>query len=51
LCVLAEPPAFPCSYLATVSDKWLYIADDANLRIIRVKLGYHSEQRVAIDGQ
>ncbi|MBL8796526.1 MAG: SMP-30/gluconolactonase/LRE family protein [Planctomycetia bacterium] len=37
-----------CSYLATVSDKWLYIADDSNLRIIRVKLGYQAEQRVAI---
>ncbi|OAI48998.1 hypothetical protein AYO44_00935 [Planctomycetaceae bacterium SCGC AG-212-F19] len=39
-----------CSYLATVSDKWLYIADDSNMRIIRVKLGYHTEQRVAIGG-
>ncbi|OAI49023.1 hypothetical protein AYO44_01070 [Planctomycetaceae bacterium SCGC AG-212-F19] len=41
----------PCSYLATVSDQWLYIADDANLRIIRVKLGYRTEQRVIIGGQ
>jgi len=40
-----------CSYLATVSDKWLYIADDSNLRIIRVKLGYQTEKRVAIGGQ
>jgi hypothetical protein len=40
-----------CSYLATVSDKWLYIADDSNMRIIRVKLGYHAEQRVAISGK
>jgi C4-dicarboxylate transporter len=37
-----------CSYLAIVSDKWLYIADDSNLRIIRVKLDYHAEKRVAI---
>ena len=40
-----------CSFLATVSDKWLYIADDANLRIIRVKLGYHAEKRVMIGKQ
>lgn len=37
-----------CSYLASVSDKWLYIADDSNLRIIRVRLGYHAEKRVAV---
>lgn len=37
-----------CSYLATVSDRWLYIADDSNLRIIRVKLGYHVDCRVAV---
>ncbi len=37
-----------CSYLTTVSDKWLYIADDSNMRIIRLRLGYHAEQRVAI---
>lgn len=39
-----------CSYLATVSDRWLYIADDANQRIIRVKLGYQTEQHVPIAG-
>ena len=37
-----------CSYLTTVSDKWLYIADDSNMRIIRLKLGYHAEMRVGI---
>jgi hypothetical protein len=37
-----------CSYLATVSDRWLSIADDSNVRIIRVKLGYHVERRAAI---
>lgn len=37
-----------CSYLATVSDKWLYIADDSNMRIIRVKLGYQNERFAAI---
>ena len=37
-----------CSYLTTVSDKWLYIADDSNMRIIRLKLGYHAEKRVGI---
>jgi hypothetical protein len=39
-----------CSYLATVSDRWLYIADDANQRIIRVKLGYQTEQYAPIAG-
>jgi hypothetical protein len=37
-----------CSYVTTVSDKWLYIADDSNLRIIRLRLGYHAEARAAI---
>jgi len=37
-----------CSYIATVSDLWLYIADDSNVRIIRVKLDYHAEQRAAL---
>jgi hypothetical protein len=40
-----------CSYLTTVSDKWLYIADDTNMRIIRVKLGYHAEKRLPIGGE
>ena len=40
-----------CSFLTTVSDKWLYIADDSNMRIIRVKLEYHAEKRVGIGGQ
>ncbi|MBL8799934.1 MAG: SMP-30/gluconolactonase/LRE family protein, partial [Planctomycetia bacterium] len=39
-----------CSFVATVSDKWLYINDEPNLRIIRVKLGYHTEKRVALGG-
>jgi hypothetical protein len=30
------------------NHRWLYIADDANLQIIRVKLRYHMEKRVAI---
>ena len=37
-----------CSYLATVSDRWLYLNDDANVRIIRLKLGYHAEEAVPI---
>jgi hypothetical protein len=37
-----------CSYLATVSDKWLYIADDSNLRIIRIRLAYRAEKRVPL---
>jgi hypothetical protein len=37
-----------CSYVAVESDKWLYINDDGNSRIIRVKLGYRAEERVAL---
>jgi hypothetical protein len=37
-----------CSYLSVVSDKWLYIADDSNARILRVKLGYHVEKRASL---
>ena len=33
-----------CSFLTTVPDRWLYLNDDANLRIIRLKLGYAAEK-------
>jgi len=33
------------------ADKRLYIADDANLRIIRLKLGYHAEKRLEVGGR
>lgn len=32
------------SFVATVSDRWLYINDEANLRLIRLKLGYHVDE-------
>ena len=37
-----------CSYVATETDRWLYLNDDGNNRFIRVKLGYHAEQRTEI---
>ena len=36
------------AYLATESDRRLYAADAANGRILSIKLGYHSEQRVGL---
>ena len=37
-----------CSYLTVLSDRWLYIGDDGNGRIIRVRLGYRAEERVPL---
>lgn len=37
-----------CSFLATESDRWLYLNDDGNSRIIRIRLGYHAEETVAL---
>ena len=31
-------------YVCTVSDKWLYVSDTGNWRVVRIKLGYHAEQ-------
>jgi hypothetical protein len=36
------------AYLATLSDRRLYIADAGNSRIVCVKLGYQAEERVAL---
>jgi hypothetical protein len=36
------------AYLATHTDRRLFIADAGNSRIVSVKLGYHAEQRVAL---
>jgi sugar lactone lactonase YvrE len=37
-----------CSYLGVHSDRWLYLVDDGNWRIVRVKLGYHAEEKLAV---
>jgi hypothetical protein len=36
------------SHLATLSDRYLYIGDVGNGRIVQVKLGYHAEEQVAL---
>ena len=36
------------SYVATLSDRYLYIGDVGNARIAKVKLGYHAEGKVAL---
>jgi hypothetical protein len=35
-------------YVSTVSDKWLYVSDTGNWRVVRIKLGYHAEQAVGL---
>ena len=37
-----------CSFLATEPDRWLYLNDDGNSRIIRIKLAYHTEATVPL---
>ena len=37
-----------CAYVTVLSDKWLYLNDDGNYRIVRVKLGYAAEERVPL---
>ena len=36
-------------YPATHSDRRLFVADSGNGRIVSVKLGYHAEEKVAIE--
>ena len=36
------------AYLATHTDRRLFIADPGNARILSVKLGYHAEEKVAL---
>ena len=43
------PMAWP-SY-TVVSDKYLYVSDLVNLRIVRVKLGYETEETVDVTGE
>jgi len=38
------------SYVATHSDRRLFIADYGNYRILSVKLGYHAEEKIALKG-
>jgi hypothetical protein len=37
-----------CSYLCTVTDKWLYLNDSGSNRVIRLKLGYEAEERMGL---
>ncbi|MCX7806485.1 MAG: hypothetical protein N3A38_15060, partial [Planctomycetota bacterium] len=37
-----------CAYVAVHSDRWLYLCDDGNNRILRVKLGYKAEERAGL---
>lgn len=36
---------------ATDTDRRLFIADPGNQRIASVKLGYHAEEKVALNGK
>jgi hypothetical protein len=36
------------SHVATMTDRYLYIGDVGNGRIVQVKLGYHAEEKVAL---
>ena len=40
--------SFHPNYVATHTDRRLFIADQGNARILSVKLGYHAEERVAL---
>ncbi|KKL91806.1 hypothetical protein LCGC14_1891010, partial [marine sediment metagenome] len=43
-----EVALFNGSYLATHTDRRLFIYDHGNARVLSVKLGYHREQRIAL---
>lgn len=43
-----EVALFHPSFVATHSDRRLFIADYGNYRILSVKLGYHAEEKVAL---
>jgi hypothetical protein len=38
-----------CCYLCTVTDEWLYLNDQGNNRLVRLKLGYAAEQRAPLE--
>ena len=37
-------------HVATLSDRYLYIEDIGNGRIVQVRLGYHAEEKIALSG-
>ena len=39
---------FHAPYLATHTDRRLFIADPGNQRILSVRLGYHAQERIAL---
>jgi hypothetical protein len=43
-----EVGLFHAAYVATHTDRRLFIADGGNQRIVSVKLGYHAEEKVAL---
>lgn len=43
-----EVALFHGAFLATESDHFLYVADPGNLRILKVKLGYHQEKKMPL---
>jgi hypothetical protein len=43
-----EVSLFHAPYLATQTDRRLFIADPGNARILSVKLGYHAEEKIAL---
>ena len=38
-----------CDFVSTVSDRWLYVADTGNWRLVRIRLGYHTEAVVPLE--
>ena len=44
-----EVALFHGAYVATHTDRRLFIADPGNARIVSVKLGYHAEEKVALN--
>jgi hypothetical protein len=43
-----EVALFDAAYLGVLTDRWLYIADIGNARIVSVRLDYHATERVAL---
>lgn len=45
-----EVALFHGAYLATHTDRRLFIADPGNGRVLSVRLGYHAEERIPLRG-
>ena len=45
-----EVALFDGTYLATFTDRYLYVADPGNMRILSVKLGYRATETVSLRG-